>query len=93
MHVRIHALDGKGRRCYGALDKLNFTVEGDARIVAVTNGDMISDELNTVSSRSLYNGSAMVILRAGKTPGYITLTATPTGGSKLKPTKIKLKTE
>ena len=93
MHVRIHALDSKGHRSYGAQDKLNFTVEGDARIVAVTNGDMFSDELNTVSSRSLYNGSAMVILRAGKTPGNITLTANPTGGSKLKPTKIKLKTE
>ena len=90
MHVRVHAVDGKGRRAYGAQDLLSFEVEGDARIVAVTNGDMISDELNAVTERSLYNGSAMVILRAGNTGGVVTLKVTPKSKS-LKPAIIELR--
>ena len=92
MHVRVHAVDGKGRRAYGAQDLLSFEVEGDARIVAVTNGDMLSDELNAVTERSLYNGSAMVILRAGKTGGVVSLKVTPLSKS-LKPAKIALNIE
>ena len=56
-----------------AQDELTFNVEGDARIVAVSNGDITSDEAMTGNRRRLYNGSAMVILRAGKYAGKITL--------------------
>jgi beta-galactosidase len=73
MHVRIEAIDSKGRRVPMAQDELTFTIEGDASIVAVTNGDINSEELNATNHRRLWNGSAMVILRAGKTPGKITL--------------------
>lgn len=72
-HIRIHAVDKKGRRAYNAQDELRFEVEGDAQIVAVTNGDINSEELNVQAHRRLWNGSAMVILRAGKTPSKITL--------------------
>ncbi len=91
MHVRVYATDSKGRRDYRSQDELEFSVEGDARIVAVSNGDMMSDELNAVSSRCLYNGSAMVILRSGKTSGQVVLTVKPKN-SKLKEKKIKMKT-
>ena len=73
MHVRIEAIDSKGRRVPMAQDELKFTVEGDAQIVAVSNGDINSEELNVTDHRRLYNGSALVILRAGKTPSKITL--------------------
>ena len=56
-----------------AQDELHFSVEGDASIVAVTNGDINSEELNVQDHRRLYNGSAMVILRSGKSPSKITL--------------------
>ncbi len=92
MHVRIHAVDSKGRRAYNCQDQLEFSVQGDARIVAVTNGDMVSDELNATNTRSLYNGSAMVILRAGRTGGKVTLTATPKSGD-MKAAKVLLKIE
>jgi beta-galactosidase len=46
MHLRIEAVDSKGRRVPMAQDELKFEVEGDAKIVAVTNGDINSDELN-----------------------------------------------
>ena len=78
-HVRVYAVDKKGRRAYNAQQELTFTVEGDARIVAVSSGDHNSDELNVTDHRKLYNGSALVILRAGKTPGNITLTTNANG--------------
>ena len=77
MHIRIEAVDSKGRRVPMAQDELNFEItEGDASIVAVSNGDINSDELNVTNHRRLWNGSALVILRAGKTPGKVTLRTT-----------------
>ena len=84
MHVRVHAVDRKGRRVWAAQEQLTFSVEGDARIVAVDNGNILSDELHTGNTRRLYNGSALVILRAGKTPGKVVLTVTDTAGRKAK---------
>ena len=87
IHVRIHAVDAKGRRVFSAQDNLQFTVEGDASIVAVTNGDITSNELNATDHRHLWNGSAMVILRLGKNPGKLTLT---TSSPAFKTVKTKL---
>ena len=72
-HLRIHAVDSKGRRVLSAADDMRFEVEGDARIVAVTNGDITSEELNVTDHRRLWKGSAMVILRAGTNPSKVTL--------------------
>lgn len=80
MHVRVTAVDTKGRRVPSAQGRLTFAVEGDARIVAVDNGNMRSDELHATNVRSLYNGSALVILRAGKTAGKVVLRATDEHG-------------
>jgi beta-galactosidase len=70
-----------------AQDELTFEVEGDARIVAVTNGDITSEELNVQDHRRLYNGSAMVILRAGRNASKITL-KTKANGYKTVITKL-----
>ena len=72
-HLRIHAVDSKGRRVLSAADDLRFEVEGDAKIVAVTNGDITSEELNVTNHRRLWKGSAMIILRAGTKPSNVTL--------------------
>ena len=79
MHLRIEAVDNKGRRVPMAQDELKFEVEGDASIVAVSNGDINSDELNVTDHRHLWNGSALVILRAGKTASKITLKTSADG--------------
>ena len=78
-HLRVHAVDSKGRRVYSCQEELTFEVEGDARIVAVTNGDINSEELNVQDHRRLWNGSAMVILRAGQSPSKITLKTSAAG--------------
>ena len=84
MHVRVHAVDRKGRRVWSAQDELTFTVEGDARIVAVDNGNIYSHEAHVGNVRRLYDGSALVILRAGHAPGKVVLTVTDTTGKKAK---------
>ena len=99
MHVRIYAVDKKGRRVLNvkdakAFDKLTFTVKGDANIVAVDNGNIASDELHIGKTqleksiqRNLFQGSALVILRAGDKPGKIELSV---AGEKMKAKKLVL---
>lgn len=88
MHVRVFAVDKKGRRVMDLKDRnafsnLTFAVKGDADIVAVDNGNINSDELhvgkkqlNKSAERALYQGSALVILRAGTQPSKVELTVT-----------------
>lgn len=102
MHVRIYAVDKKGRRVLNvkdakAFDKLTFTVKGDANIVAVDNGNIASDELHIGKTqlektiqRNLFQGSALVILRAGDKPGKIELSVE---GEKMKAKKLVLNTK
>ena len=90
MHVRIHAVDSKGRRVPMAQDELRFAVEGDAAIVAVSSGDHNSNELNVTDHRRLWNGSALVILRAGQSPSKVIL-RTSADGYKTVVTKLETK--
>lgn len=88
-HVRITAVDAKGRRDQSAKGLVNFAVEGPAEIAGVINGDITSDELSVGNSRSLYNGTCTVILRSKRALGKVTLTAKANG---LKPIKLVLNT-
>ena len=102
IRVRIYAVDKKGRRVLNvkdakAFDKLTFTVKGDANIVAVDNGNITSDELHIGKTqlektiqRNLFQGSALVILRAGDKPGKIELSV---AGEKMKAKKLVLNTK
>ena len=102
MHVRIYAVDKKGRRVLNmkdvkAFDKLTFQVKGDANIVAVDNGNIASDELHIGKTqlektiqRNLFQGSALVILRAGNKSGKIELSV---AGEKMKAKKLVLYTK
>ena len=73
MHLRVEAVDSIGRRVATAQDELHFSVEGDARLVAVSNGDINSHEPDVASHRHLWNGSALVILRSGRSPSKVIL--------------------
>lgn len=86
-HIRVTAVDNKGRRAPFVQDELTFSVEGDARIVAVDNGNISSDEMMTGNKRKLCNGSALVILRAGRKAGKVVLTIT---SDEFKPKKMTL---
>ena len=88
-HVTIAAVDKKDR-CVQTTDaQVTFSVEGEAQIVGVINGDINSNELTIGNSRRLYNGNCTVILRSTQKPGNVILTASAPG---MKPAKLKLST-
>ena len=89
-HVRVYAVDKKGRRVYHAQQQLTFSVSDGAEIVAVSNGDQNSKELNVTNQRCLYNGSALVILRSNREAANPVLTIS---GEGFKTVKSKLITK
>ena len=102
-HVRVTAVDSKGRRCLAYNDELKFELVTESAIlsqtqqpasqpciVAVTNGDISSDELNATDHRLLWQGQAMVILRSGLQPSKVTLRVT---SKSMKPVTLKLETK
>ena len=90
-HLRIYAVDAKGRRVQTASGDVKVTVNSkNATLAAMSSGDNKSDELSNTDHRRLYKGSVLAILRAGLDGGETTVTATCDG---LKAAKIKLLTK
>lgn len=89
-HLRIYAVDSKGRRVYTATGDVKVTIDGAATLAAMSNGNQESDELNVVDHRMLYNGSVLAILRSDIKAGTITVIATCDG---LKSAKAKFTTK
>jgi len=58
---------------------IRFRVSGGARIVGVDNGDQISHTSFQAHQVRLFNGKALVIVRAGRKPGTVRLTAESKG--------------
>ena len=89
-HVRITAVDKKGRKVPTATDDISLTIlHGDARIIAVGNGNLSSNETAGQQHIHLYQGSALAILRVGKMPGQVRLAATT---QKLKGATLNMET-
>jgi beta-galactosidase len=88
--VQVNAVDAKGNRVWTANEEMDFSVQGNARIVGVSNGDITTDENLAGSHIRLYNGTAQVILRAGRNPGKVLLKVSG-GGFKDKSIKILLR--
>ena len=86
-HVRITAIDRMGRRVPGFGGEVRLSVSGEARLVAVGNGNMSSDDLNVSAHIHLYDGTALAILRAGKHAEKVTFAASC---DSLKEAKIKI---
>ena len=78
-HIRISAVDDQARIVFDAKELVKFSVEGPARLIGVDNGDLMTDELHVAKGRSLHQGTALAILRAGREPGRVTFTADAEG--------------
>ena len=89
-HLKVVAVDSKGRQVPDAKADVKFTVTGNATLAAVNNGDMTSGELHVTDHRQLYNGTCIAILRSDVAPSAVTVTASADG---LKAAKIKLQTK
>ncbi|MBQ7420309.1 MAG: DUF4982 domain-containing protein [Prevotella sp.] len=88
-HVRITAVDTRGRQVWEANDEVSVAVEGPARLVAISNGDITSDEWAGSTTHRLWNGTALLILRAGQSEGTVRLTVK----SPYKPTTLTFNLE
>lgn len=89
-HIRIMAVDSKGRRVPNAVAEVKVSVAGDAQLVAMSNGNINSDELNVTDKQALFNGSCLAILRSGVASSPVVVNITAPG---LKAAKLKLATK
>ncbi len=88
-YVKVYAIDSKGRVVPDAQGEVVFKVTGDARLLAVDNGDHTSNQIFAGENRiKLNKGFAMAILRAGLITGEVNLTVTADEKLKAKKTFI-----
>jgi beta-galactosidase len=73
--VTVEAVDANGRPLPDADQDIHFTLSGPGSIMAVGNGDGTSVESYQGDHRHLFQGRAIVIVRASINPGPIQLTA------------------
>lgn len=92
--VNIGVKDKNGLIVPTANNLIEFSIDGDAEIVGVGNGDPSSHEADKCIlgkwQRSLFNGKAQIILQSGKTESNIRLTAS---SSALQPSTITIHQE
>ena len=85
--VTVTVQDSAGVEVPTAEPLVRFRVSGDARIVGVDNGDQISHTSFQANHVRLFNGKALVIIRAGQRSGAVTLTAAAEG---LAPSSVRI---
>jgi beta-galactosidase len=77
--VEVSVVDTQGRIVPTASNFITFSVSGPGRVYGVGNGDPASHEPDKATTRSVWNGLALVHVQSTGTKGTITLTATATG--------------
>jgi len=85
--VEVSAVDVDGTTVPTASDLVRFSLIGDGQILGVGNGDAMSHEPDVATQRHLFNGRCQVIVRAGLTPGELTLVAEADG---LAPARLRI---
>jgi beta-galactosidase len=88
--ITVRVTDKQGLMVPTAQNKIKFTIEGAGEIIATDNGDATSFVPFQSHERPAYNGLALAIVRAGKTPGKIRLTASADG---LKPATVTIRSQ
>jgi len=78
--IEIHVLDKKGNPVSHEDLPLNFELEGPGQIIGLSNGD-INDttSFSNINSHKTNGGKCLVILKAGKNKGPLTLKVTSAG--------------
>ena len=77
--VVVEAIDAEGRVQPCADHRVRFGIAGPGTIAAVGNADATSDEPYVGTTRRLFHGRALVVVRAGRDAGRIELTASAEG--------------
>lgn len=81
--INVTVIDKQGREVPDADNLIQFSLEGNAKIIGVGNGDPSSHEpdkcLDGNWQRKLFNGKCQVIVQSGNKAGFIKFTATSAG--------------
>ncbi len=77
--ITIEVLDENGIPVPDAGNQIRFSVEGDAKIVGVDNGNPVSHEPMKGSTIKTFNGKCLVVVQAGENTGKAVLTASAEG--------------
>lgn len=78
-YITAELADSDGLINPGAEDLIQFSVEGGGTIVGVGNANPVSTESYQQPQRKAWKGKCLVIVKAGKSPGKITLKARANG--------------
>lgn len=73
--LTVKAVDESGIPVFRESAAVNFTVEGDGRILAVDNGNLMGSETYQESSVHMYRGCASVVIRLNGGPGRTVVSA------------------
>jgi beta-galactosidase len=74
-YVLVEAVDDDGNLCPLAMNEVRFSLEGPATIAGVGNGDHHFPAEFDTDHVALFYGKAMLIVRAGESPGTIRVRA------------------
>jgi beta-galactosidase len=77
--VTVAIVDAQGRVVPIADNDASFELDGPGEIIGVGNGDPSSHEPDKATKRKAFNGLALIIVQAKKTPGDIKLSAASAG--------------
>jgi beta-galactosidase len=81
--MNVQVVDREGRVVPDADNLIRFSLQGDAKIIGVGNGDPSSHEPDKCAEgawqRSLFNGRAQVIVQSGKNAGIVHFVASAAG--------------
>lgn len=89
-YVKVYAVDSKGNKVPTETAELSFDVSGAATLIAVDNGNHLSDDLFAGNKKRLHNGFAMAILRSTQAAGTVKIKVTAEG---LKQAELKIITQ
>lgn len=78
-YVKVYAVDSKGRVVPATEGEVAFEVSGEAKLIAVDNGDHMTDELFSGNHKKLHQGFVMAILRSSQTSGNVKIKASLKG--------------
>jgi len=79
VYCTVQVLDKDNVPVPNAANLVKFTIEGDAQIAGVDNGNPVSLEPFKSNQRKAFNGKCLVVVQTGKSAGMITVTATSKG--------------
>jgi len=63
-YITVEMLDGNGNLCPLAMDMLEFSLEGAARLMGVANGNQMGHDVFTDETHPLFYGKAVAVLRS-----------------------------